>query len=74
LASIDIAGDPFDDLGAAAGRVASRSIGVGRVEPRKDAGSMQEIMYQSVDSDHHDRGFAPQRTLLARRQQQVSER
>ena len=56
---IDPLRDRCDDLGAAAGPVAGRAIGMAGIEPVQNAGAMQEIVHKSVDRDHAGPDLGP---------------
>src|SRR5712692_3899986 len=49
---VDPVGNPFKDLGTAAGLVTAWAIGVQSVQPVQDPGSVQEVVHQGVDCDH----------------------
>ena len=51
-AGIDPFGHGFNDLGAAAGPVAGRAIGMVGAEPVQDAGAVQKVVHEGVDGDH----------------------
>jgi len=44
LPGVDLFGDGLNNVGTAAGPIASQPIGVVRVEPMQDAGAMQKVV------------------------------
>jgi len=59
LSRIDLRGDQVDDVGTPAWLVAGDAVGVFGAEPPQNAGSMQEIMDQSVDGNERDPDVEP---------------
>ena len=64
LPGIDLLGDRFDDLGAAAWPVARDPVRVVGSEPMKDAGPAQEIVHQRVDRHQGRTDLTPDWPLL----------
>jgi hypothetical protein len=73
-ARIDLAGDALDDSGATVWRVAAGAVEVVGVQFAKDAGTVQEIVHQGIDGDHHRAGVDPGLPLGVTREQQLEQR
>src|SRR2546421_12756752 len=52
LPGVNLFGDGLNNVGTAAGPIASQPIGVVRVEPMQDPGPVQKIVNEGVDGDH----------------------
>jgi hypothetical protein len=59
LPGVDLPGDRFDDVGAAARPVTGGAIGMVGSEPVQDPGPVQEVVHEGVDRDHAAADFEP---------------
>ena len=60
-AGVDLGRGRPNDLGAAAVAIAARAIAVRAPAILKDAGAVQKVMYQRIDSNHAFAGLEPMR-------------
>jgi hypothetical protein len=67
LPGIDPLGYSCNNVGAAAGPVASRTVLVLRLEPPQDPGPVQKVMNQRVDGDHAAADLGPEGHFLDHR-------
>jgi hypothetical protein len=74
LLGVDLAGDGFDDFGAAAGPITRDAVGVVGSEPAQDPGPVQEIVHQGIDRDHGAADFAPPGPRTGRAEKQLRQR
>ena len=59
LPRVDAVGDEANDLGTAAGAIASWPVPMAGVEARQDPGSVKKVVYQGIDRDHAGADFEP---------------
>ena len=70
-AGIDPVCGTSNDLGTAAPGIAGRAIAMGNAAAFQNAGAVQEIVHQGVDSDHYLSGLEPNGPVIARSDQQA---
>jgi hypothetical protein len=70
LPGIDPLGDGLNNVSAAAGPVAGRTIQVVGIEPGENAGPVQKVVHQRVDGDHAAADLGPEAHLSGSTEQQ----
>jgi hypothetical protein len=70
LPGVDPLGDGLNDVGAAAGPVASQAVQMVRVEPSQNAGPVQKVVNQRVDGDHAAADLGPEDHFLGSAEQE----
>ena len=73
LPGIDPLGYGLNNVSAAAGPVAGRTIQVVRVEPLQDAGPVQKVVNQRVDGDHAAADLGPEDHFLGSAEQKAGQ-
>src|SRR5580704_3402620 len=71
LPGIDPLGYGCNNVGAATGSVAGRTIQVVRVEPMQDPGPVQKVMNQGINRDHGAADLGPEDHFLGSAEQQA---
>jgi hypothetical protein len=73
LSGIDPLGYGCNNVGAATGSVASRTVLVLRLEPLQDPGPVQKVMNQRVDGDHAAADLGPEDHFLGSAEQEAGQ-
>jgi hypothetical protein len=73
LPGVDPLGHGCNNVGAAAGPVAGRTIQVVRVEPGQNPGPVQKVMNQRVDGDHGPADLGPEDHLFGSAEQNAGQ-